>query len=84
MRLVLILPLLLVAACKVTEDDQNQITVQYNQDVAENTAADVAKAAEEAGEAIANGTEEAVDTARNVDVDVDVDVDTNKADGNSN
>ena len=78
MRIIALLPLtLLAAACQVTEDDQNdQVTVQYNQDLAENVAADIANGAEEAGEAIANGAESAVDTARNVDVDVD----TNTAD----
>lgn len=79
MRTLLILPLLALAACQVTEDDKNdQVTVQYNKDVAENALADIANGAEEAGEAIANGAEKAVDTARNVDVDVDVDA--NKAD----
>lgn len=83
MRYALALPLLALAACQVTEDDKNdQITVGYNEDVAENAVADIANGAREAGEAIANGTEEAVDTARNVDVDVDVDA--NKADGNAN
>lgn len=77
MRIAFLLPLAALAACQVTEDDQNdQITVQYNQDVAENAAADIANGAEEAGEAIANGAEDAVDTARNVDVDVDVDSNT--------
>lgn len=83
MRLIYALPLLALSACQVTEDDQNDaITVQYNQDLAENAAADIANGAREAGAAIANGAEEAADTARNVDVDVDVD--TNKADGNAN
>jgi hypothetical protein len=81
MRIVLALPLLALAACQVTTDDKNdQVTVEYNQDVAENAAADIANGAQEAGQAIANGAEEAVDTAKNVDVDVNVD--TNKADGN--
>ncbi len=80
MRLILIAPMALLAACQVSEGN-NSVTVAYNQDVAENAAQDVANAAQEAGQAIANGTEEAVDTAKNVDVDVDVD--TNKAD-NSN
>jgi hypothetical protein len=80
MRIVLALPLLALAACQVTTDDKNdQVTVEYNQDVAENAAADIANGAQEAGQAIANGAEEAVDTAKNVDVDVNVD--TNKADG---
>jgi hypothetical protein len=79
MRMIIALPLFALAACQVTEDDKNdQVTVEYNQDVAENAAADIANGAREAGEAIANGAEGAVDTARNVNVDVDVD--TNKAD----
>jgi hypothetical protein len=87
MRVILALPLLALAACQVTEDDQNdQVTVRYNEDVAANAAEDIANAAEEAGAAIANGTEEAVDTARNVDVDVDVDTNTaeNERTTNSN
>ena len=77
MRIILALPLLALAACQVTTDDKNdQVTVQYNQDVAENAAADIANGAEEAGQAIANGAKEAADTAKNVDVDID----TNKAD----
>ena len=78
MRIALLLPLtVLAAACQVTEDDQNdQVTVQYNQEVAENAAADIANGAQEAGEAIANGAEGAVDAARNVDVDVEVDSNT--------
>ena len=79
MRIALALPLLALAACQVTEDDKNDaITVQYNQDLAENAAADVANGAKEAGEAIANSAEEAGAALKNVDVDVDVD--TNKAD----
>ena len=84
MRIVIALPLLLLAACQVTEDDANDsMTIQYNQDLAENVAADVAVGAQQAGEAIANagedvanGAEAAVDRAENVDVDVD----TNTAD----
>ena len=85
MRLILTLPLLALAAFQVTTDDQNdQVTVQYNEDVAANAAEDIANAAEEAGEAIANGTEEAVDTARNVDVDVDTNTADNERTTNSN
>jgi hypothetical protein len=85
MRLLLALPLLLATACNVTTDDQNdQVTVQYNQDLAENVAADIANGAEEAGEAIANGAEDAVDTARNVDVDVDTNTADNDRTTNSN
>ena len=77
MRMMLALPLLALAACQVTKDDRNdQVTVQYNQDVAENAAADVANGAREAGSAIANSAEDAGAAIKNVDVDVD----TNKAD----
>ena len=79
MRILLTLPLLGLAACEVTTDDKNdQVTVQYNQDLAENAAADVANGAREAGEAIANSAEDAGATLRNVDVDID----TNTADNN--
>ena len=81
MRMMLALSLLVLTACQVTEDDQNdQFTVQYNQDVAENAAADIANGAKEAGAAIGNSAEEAGAAIKNVDVDVDVD--TNKADDN--
>jgi hypothetical protein len=77
MRILIALPLLALAACQVTQDDKNdQTTIQYNQDVAENAAADVANGAREAGAAIANSAEEAGAALKNVDVDVD----TNKAD----
>ena len=79
MRAFLALPLLALGACQVTEDSgNNQVTVQYNQDVAENAAADVANGAKEAGSAIANSAREAGEAAKNVDVDID----TNKADDN--
>lgn len=79
MRLILALPLLALAACQVTEDDQNdQLTVQYNQEVAENAVADIANGAQEAGEAVANGARDAGNAVQNVDVDVDL----NTADGN--
>ena len=80
MRMMFALPLLaLAAACQVTDDDQNdQVTVEYNQGVAENAVEDVANGAKEAGEAIVNSAQEAGAAIKNVDVDVDVD--TNKAD----
>ena len=79
MRMMLAVPLLTLAACQVTEDAQNdQVTVQYNQDVAENAAEDVVNGAKEAGAAIANSAENAGAVVKNVDVDVDL----NKADSN--
>ena len=43
MRMIFALPMLALAACQVTTDDKNdQMTVEYNQDVAENGVADAA------------------------------------------
>ena len=85
MRSFLLLPLVALAACQVTEDDQNdQVTVQYNQDVAENAAADIANGAEEAGEAVMNGARDVGNTVENVDVDVDLNSADNDQAANSN
>lgn len=78
MRLIMIAPFALLAACQVSEGN-NSVTVAYNQDVAENAVEDVANAAQEAGTAIANGTEQAVDRAQNVQIEVD----TNTADNDN-
>jgi len=77
MRILVLLPALALGACQVTKSD-NQTTVEYNQDVAENAASDVVNGAKEAGAAISNSASDAADTVKNVDVDVNVD--TNKAD----
>ena len=47
MRIFVALPLLALAACQVTKDDANDsVTVEYNQDVAENGIEDAANMAE--------------------------------------
>lgn len=84
MRMIIALPLLALAACQVTTDDKNdQMTVEYNQDVAENGIADAANTAEELAGKVSNDVQETADKvenkADNVDVDVDVDTDGNKA-----
>ncbi len=85
MRLFLTLPLLALAACQVTEDDQNdQVTVQYNEEVAENAAGDIANGAEAAGEAVMNGARDVGNTVENVDVDVDLNAADNDKPANSN
>ena len=77
MRLLIVLPVFALAACQVSKDDGNgTITAEFNQDVAENAAADVGNFAENVGGAIANEAEDAADKAKNVDIDVD----TNTAD----
>ena len=85
MRAIYLLPLLTLGACQVTTDDKNdQVTVQYNQDVAENAADDIANGAQEAGAAIANGAEQAGEAAKNVDIDIDTNTADNNKTANSN
>jgi hypothetical protein len=84
MRMIIALPLLALAACQVTTDDKNdQMTVEYNQDVAENGIADAANTAEELAGKISNDVQQTADKvenkADNLDVKVDVDTDGNKA-----
>ena len=84
MRMFLALPLLALAACQVTTDDKNdQMTIEYNQDVAENGIADAANTAEDLAGKVSNDVQQTADKvenkADNVDVDVDVDTDGNKA-----
>jgi hypothetical protein len=81
MRMTLALaPLLMLGACNVSTDDKNDgVTVQYDQNLAENAAADVGNFAQNVGGAIATDVQ---DTAAKVEnrvdnTDVDVDVDTN-------
>lgn len=72
MRLLLALPLLALAACQVSKDDQNDtITATYNEDVAENAAEDVGNFAEEVANDVENTAEKVGDRVENVDVDVD-------------
>ena len=78
MRALLALPLLAMAACQVTKDDANDsVTVEYNQDVAENGLEDAGNLAENVGEAISNDVGEAADKVENTDVDIDVDTNAN-------
>ena len=80
MRLIFALPLLALSACQVTTDDKNdQMTIEYNQDVAEEGIADAANTAENLAGQVANDVEQTADKVENKadDIDVDVDVDTN-------
>ena len=72
------LPLLALAGCNVSKEG-NAVTVQYDQNTAENAAADVGNFAENVGGAIANDVEQTADKVQNTDVDVNVnrDVQTN-------
>jgi hypothetical protein len=57
MRILLLTPLLLVGACNVSTDN-NAVTVQYDQNTAENAAADVGNTAQDMGNAIGNEVDE--------------------------
>ncbi len=72
MRLLLALPLLALAACQVTKDDQNDsVTATYNEEVAENVAEDVGNFAEDVANDVENTAEKVGNRAENVDIDVD-------------
>ena len=77
MRILLAVPLLLLGACQVSKDD-NSATVSFNQDVAENAAADAGNFAENVGGMIANDVEQTADKVQNKVGDVDVDVDVSR------
>ena len=75
MRMLLALPLLIVAGCNVQSDDANDsVTIGLNEQRLENAIEDVGNAAEDAGAALGNEVR---------DLDIDVDGDGNEA-GNSN
>ena len=85
MRILFAAPLLLLGACQVTKDD-NSTTVSFNEDVAENAAADAGNFAENVGGIIANDVDQTADKVQNkvgdVDVDVNVSHDKDADDGN--
>ena len=78
--LIIFAPALLLGACQVTDDKTNdQVTVSYNQDVAENVGANALNTIDQAAGAIVNDTKEAGAAVKNLDVDVRVGT---KNDGN--
>ena len=79
MRILFAVSLLLLGACQVSKDD-NSTTVSFNEDVAENAAADAGNFAENVGGIIANDVEEAADKVQNEVGDVDVNVDVSRND----
>ncbi|HEU4958028.1 MAG TPA: hypothetical protein VFT40_10435 [Sphingomicrobium sp.] len=89
MRILLTLPLLALAACQVTKDDANDsVTMEYNQDVAENGLEDVGNLAENVAATVSNDVQQAADKvenkAENTDIKVDVDTKDEQANANSN
>ncbi len=81
MRILLAVPLLMLGACQVSKDD-NSTTVSFNQDVAENAAADAGNFAENVGGMIANDVDRTAEKVQNEVGDVDVDVNVSRNDGN--
>ncbi|MDQ3471503.1 MAG: hypothetical protein M3428_03860 [Pseudomonadota bacterium] len=80
MRILLYIPVLLLAgACNVSNEG-NAVTVQYDQNTAENAAADVGNTARDVGGIISNAVKKTADKVQNTDVDVDVN---RNADGNA-
>ena len=83
MRIALAIPLLLLGACNVSKEG-NAVTVQYDQNTAENTAADVGNTAQNIAEDIGNDVKKTGDKIENkvgntdVHVKVDQEVHTNK------
>ena len=66
MRIALAIPILLLGACQVSKDSANNtVSVTYNQDVAENAAADVANTAENIAADIGNEVEDTTNKVEN-------------------
>lgn len=75
MRILLSIPaVFLIAACNVDKEG-NSVTVEYDQNTAENVVSDIGDTAQNVGGAIANDVEKTVDKVQNTDVDLDVDTD---------
>ena len=79
MRIALAIPLLLLGACNVTKDG-NSVTVQYDQNTAENTAADIGNTAQNIAADIGNDVQKTGDKLENKigNTDVSVKVDKNE------
>jgi hypothetical protein len=72
MRILIAAPaLLLLGACNVSKDG-NSVTVQYDQNTAENTAADIGNTAQNIGTDIGNDVQKTADKIQNTDVNVKI------------
>ena len=76
MRIAFAIPLLLLAACNVTKDG-NAVTVQYDQNTAENAAADIGNTAQNIAADIGNDVQKTGDKLENKIGDTDVSVKVN-------
>jgi hypothetical protein len=73
MRVAIFIPLLLLGACNVTKDG-NAVTVQYDQNTAENTAADIGNTAQNIATDIGNDVQKTGDKLENKIGNADIDV----------
>jgi hypothetical protein len=81
MRILIAVPaLLLLGACNVTKEG-NAVTVQYDQNTAQNTAADIGNTAQNIANDIGNDVKKTGDKVQNTDVNLKVgdDHDTNSS-----
>ncbi len=79
MRILFALPLLLVGACSAGHDDANdQVSVQYNEDQAQQTLDQMGNTAEDIGAGVANVAGQTGQAIQNEVGDVDVDVNVNR------
>jgi hypothetical protein len=79
MRIALAVPLLLLGACNVTKDG-NAVTVQYDQNTAQNTAADIGNTAQNIAADIGNDVQKTGDKLENKVGNSDVSVNVGKDD----
>ena len=78
MRILFVIPAVFaVAACNVSKDG-NSVTVQYDQNTAENTAADIGNTAQNIAADIGNDVSNTADKVQNKVGDTDVNVTVNK------
>jgi hypothetical protein len=73
MRIAFAIPLLLLGACNVSKDS-NSVTVQYDQNTAENTAADIGNTAQNIAADIGNDVQKTGDKLENKIGNTDIDV----------
>jgi gas vesicle protein len=76
MRIVLAIPLLLLGACNVSKEG-NSVTVQYDQNTAENTAADIGNTAQNIAADIGNDVQKTGDKIENKVGNSDVSINVN-------
>ena len=76
MRTAIVIPLLLLGACNVSKDG-NAVTIQYDQNKAENTAADIGNTAQNIAGDIGNDVQKTGDKIQNKVGDKDHDNDGN-------